>query len=133
MTNFAAGIVVTAPSPIRLAPAVLRCLLFSFCEKSSATPAARAARVATTNISCGTLSDIFFIDLLLDPFECKKRTLMNEFSCCVRCGNRDRRGVFLHDGALTEKLDKPYNDGGATYQYDSKFSAPIRPETDFLP
>lgn len=30
-------------------------------------------------------------------------------------------------------LDKPYNDGSATYQYDVKFSAPIRPETDFLP
>jgi hypothetical protein len=31
-------------------------------------------------------------------------------------------------------IDKPYNDGtGKTYQYDVKFSAPIRPETDFLP
>jgi hypothetical protein len=31
-------------------------------------------------------------------------------------------------------LDKPYHDmSGETYQYDVKFSAPIRPETDFLP
>lgn len=31
-------------------------------------------------------------------------------------------------------LDKPYKDmGGSTYQYDVKFSAPLRPGTDFLP
>lgn len=30
-------------------------------------------------------------------------------------------------------LDKPYRDMGGTYQYDVKFSAPLRPESDFLP
>ena len=30
-------------------------------------------------------------------------------------------------------LDKPYTDIGGTYQYDVKFSAPLRPESDFLP
>lgn len=30
-------------------------------------------------------------------------------------------------------LDKPYTDMGGTYQYDVTFSAPLRPESDFLP
>ena len=55
-TAINAGTVVTAPMATSVVPIMRRCLSLNFPARRSATPAANAARVPTTNINSGTVS-----------------------------------------------------------------------------